>query len=88
MLTPARCGTEDVRGEVLTILPGKMLAGRAEASEMFFFVVSGEAVSAVLEARLTAGTQLFLFRGDEYQIENRGEQPVRLFCLSADDAQN
>ena len=88
MLTPARCGTEDVRGEVLTILPGKTLAGRAEASEMFFFVVSGEAVSAVPEARLAAGTQLFLFRGDEYQIENRGEQPVRLFCLSADDAQN
>ena len=88
VLTPARCGTEDVRGEVLTILPGKTLAGRAEASEMFFFVVSGEAVSAVPEARLAAGTQLFLFRGDEYQIENRGEQPVRLFCLSADDAQN
>ena len=88
VLTPARCGTEDVRGEVLTILPGKTLAGRTEASEMFFFVVSGEAVSAVPEARLAAGTQLFLFRGDEYQIENRGEQPVRLFCLSADDAQN
>ena len=29
-----------------------------------------------------------LFRGDEYRIENRGEQAVRLFCLSADDAQN
>ena len=47
-----------------------------------------KAVSAVPEARLAAGTQLFLFRGDEYRIENRGEQAVRLFCLSADDAQN
>ena len=88
VLTPERCGTENVRGEVLTILPGNTLAGKAEAAEMFFFVVSGEAVSAVPEARLAAGTQLFLFRGDEYRIENRGEQAVRLFCLSADDAQN
>lgn len=88
VLTPERCGTENVRGEVLTILPGKTLAGKAEAAEMFFFVISGEAVSAVPEARLAAGTQLFLFRGDEYRIENRGEQAVRLFCLSADDAQN
>lgn len=62
---------------------GKTLAGKAEAAEMFFFVISGEAVSAVPEARLAAGTQLFLFRGDEYRIENRGEQAVRLFCLSA-----
>ena len=64
------------------------LAFAGNGKHKALFVISGEAVSAVPEARLAAGTQLFLFRGDEYRIENRGEQAVRLFCLSADDAQN
>ena len=87
ILTSESCGTDAVHGEVLTLLPGKVLAGIADAAEGFFFVISGEAISIAPAQQLTEGTQLFLFQNDKYHIENRSDRPVRLLYLCAGNAQ-
>lgn len=85
VITSETCGVSGIVGEVLTLLPGKVLEGTVDGDEAFVFSVSQDLQihingSSQAEA-LPRRAQAFFSHGESYRIENTASQPAQLFRL-------